>query len=128
MSTTDEWSNLLRDHPIFSLPKAFDVAQSTSRALLELSTNTLQRYTNVDPHEDAPTPSGRRQTMILKDAEVIVAAGKEIRMSSVGDMKLSQSIRKSYKVILHEVVEVQYTYICRHCIHPAYNLRYTKYQ
>ena len=36
--------------------------------------------------------------MILKDADLIVAADKEIRMSSFGDIKLSRSTRKSYKV------------------------------
>jgi nucleoporin NUP82 len=36
--------------------------------------------------------------MILKDADFIVAVGKEIRMSSFGDLKLSRSTRKSYKV------------------------------
>ncbi|KAF9535116.1 hypothetical protein CPB83DRAFT_781213 [Crepidotus variabilis] len=100
MSSTNEWSSLLRDHPIFSLPKSFDGPQSNSkRDLLELSTNTLTKFTHVDPKEDAPTPSGRRQVMILKDADLIVAAGKEVRISSVGDLKLSQSIRKSYKTL-----------------------------
>jgi hypothetical protein len=101
MSATDEWSDILRDHPIFSLPKPFDGPLSNFRDLLELSTTTLSKFTTVDPQDDELTPSGRRQVMILKDADLIIAAGKEVRISSVGDLKLSQSVRKSYKVSIY---------------------------
>lgn len=93
MSDTDEWTKLLHDHPIFSPPKEIDPLNP-----LELSTKTLPNFTTPDPQRDVPTPSGRRQVMILKDADIIVAAGKEVRMSSFGDLKLSGSMRKSYKV------------------------------
>ncbi|KAJ3517544.1 hypothetical protein NLJ89_g434 [Agrocybe chaxingu] len=96
--TDDDWTNLLRDHPIFSLPKSFHDQSASSFNVLELSINTLQRFTELDP-EDGLTPSGRRQTMVLKDSDVIVAAGKEIRMASFGDVKLSGSARKSYKIL-----------------------------
>lgn len=96
MSSTDEWTNVLRDHPIFSLPTPY---LSSSLDVLELSTTTLPKFNNVIPsNQNEITPSGRRQVMILKDADLILAAGKEIRISSVGDLKLSQSLRKSYKV------------------------------
>jgi len=42
--------------------------------------------------------------MILRDADMILAAGSEIRMTSLGDPKLAQSIKKSYKVLLSCVV------------------------
>jgi len=93
MSDTDEWTKLLHGHPIFSLPKEIDKLNP-----LELSTKTLPNLIALDPQREAPTPSGRRQVMILKDADVIVAAGREVRMSSFGDLKLSRSMRKSYKV------------------------------
>ncbi|KAF8165176.1 hypothetical protein B0H34DRAFT_648691 [Crassisporium funariophilum] len=99
MADAEDFTKLLQDHPIFSLPKDFIGTSAKSRNSLELSTNTLPDFTNVDPQEDSATPSGRRQTMILKDADLIVAAGKEIRMSSLGDVKLSQSVRKSYKTM-----------------------------
>ncbi|KAF8974369.1 hypothetical protein BDZ97DRAFT_1900053 [Flammula alnicola] len=99
MSDNEEWSELLHDHPIFSLLKSNDDSHPKSKNLLELSTNSLPDFINVDPQEDAPTPSGRRQVMLLKDSELIVAAGKEIRMSSFGDLKLSRSVRKSYKTL-----------------------------
>ncbi|KDR83564.1 hypothetical protein GALMADRAFT_219385 [Galerina marginata CBS 339.88] len=95
MSDNDEWTELLRDHPIFSLPKSVNGSQNA----LELSTNTLPVFTSLDPVEGRPVPPGRRQVMTLKDADLIVAAGKEIRMSSFGDLKLSHSVRKSYKTL-----------------------------
>lgn len=100
MADTDEWARLLHEHPIFSLPKSHNGPLGVSRNVLELSTNTLPNFTNVGSEANL-TPSGRRQIMILRDADLIVAAGKEIRMSSFGDLKLSRSLRKSYKVCLH---------------------------
>jgi nucleoporin NUP82 len=98
MAATDEWTNVLRDHPIFSLPNSLNGPLSSSLDFLELSTTTLPKFNNVNPEDDAVTPSGRRQVMILKDADLILAAGKEIRISCVGDLKLTHSVRKSYKV------------------------------
>ncbi|KIM46011.1 hypothetical protein M413DRAFT_441079 [Hebeloma cylindrosporum] len=96
MSNTDEWTKLLHDHPIFSLPKEIDLFKSNP---LELSMKTLPDFTTPDPQRDVSTPSGRRQVMILKDADVILAVGREVRMSSFGDLKLSRSMRKSYKTL-----------------------------
>lgn len=39
--------------------------------------------------------------MLLKDTDLIVASGKELRISAFGDLKLSQSVRKTYKVCLN---------------------------
>lgn len=98
MDTEDDWSSVLHDHPIFSLPKSFSGPTAQKEDSLELSTNTLPYFTHVDPHDDGPTPSGRRQVMVLKDADLILAAGRELRITSLGDSKLSRSTRKSYKV------------------------------
>ncbi|PPQ66758.1 hypothetical protein CVT24_008715 [Panaeolus cyanescens] len=95
----DEWTASLRDHPIFSLPESLGSSTRGPLNPLELSTNTLPKFIEKDPNVDSPIPSGRRQTMVLKDADLIVAAGKEIRMSPFGDLKLSQSARKSYKTL-----------------------------
>ncbi|KAF8914080.1 hypothetical protein CPB84DRAFT_1832863 [Gymnopilus junonius] len=95
----DEWTNLLHDHPIFSVPKSHESILSKDRNILELSTNTVSNFTNLEPEDDSLAPSGRRQIMILKDADIIVAAGTEIRMSSIGDLKLSRTVRKSYKTL-----------------------------
>lgn len=69
----DDWSAILNDHPIFTLPKAINNLIHAESSL-ELSTNTLPSFTNTDRHEDGPTPSGRRQVMILKNEDLIVAA------------------------------------------------------
>jgi nucleoporin NUP82 len=75
----DDWSSLLKGHPIFS---------SSS------DTNLSQLLAN----DDSPSPSARRQVMVLKDADLIVAVGKELRMTSLGDAKLGRGKSKSYKV------------------------------
>ncbi|KAF8264938.1 hypothetical protein EI94DRAFT_1590773 [Lactarius quietus] len=93
-SSEDDWSALLKGHPIFS---AVETAPSQ---LLELSTNSLPDFTHPDPlKHDSPFPSGRRQAMVLKDADLIVAVGKEIRATSLGDAKLSRAAPKAYKVL-----------------------------
>ncbi|KAG5221054.1 Nucleoporin nup [Salix suchowensis] len=66
------------------------VAQEAGKSLLEcedsleLSTSTLPKFTN--------------QTMVLKDSELILAAGKELRIASLSESRLNKSLRKSYKV------------------------------
>jgi nucleoporin NUP82 len=99
MDGDEDWSKILDGHSIFSLPKSFRGPTAQSETSLELSTNTLPSFTHVDPAEDGPTPSGRRHVMVLKDADLIVAAGKEIRITSLGDAKLSRSVRQTYKVV-----------------------------
>jgi nucleoporin NUP82 len=94
----DDWSSVLDDHPIFSLPKSINGAAGYPETSLELSTNTLPSFITVDPREDTPTPSGRRQVMILKNEDLIVAAGQELRITSLGDFKMGRSPKKSYKV------------------------------
>ena len=97
MADVEDWSRLLQDHPIFS------PSNQNKSNLLELSTLSLRDSDNVESSNTGSPTFGRRQTMILKDADFIVAADKEIRMSSFGDIKLSRSTRKSYKVFCFTV-------------------------
>ncbi|KAG6855012.1 hypothetical protein C0991_005941 [Blastosporella zonata] len=99
MDADQDWSKLIAGHPIFSLPKAFSGLSALSTSSLELSSNTLPSFTNVDPNVDALTPSGRRQVMVLKDADLIVAAGHEVRITALGDAKLNRSTRQIYKTL-----------------------------
>ncbi|RDB22839.1 Nucleoporin nup82 [Hypsizygus marmoreus] len=99
MDPNDDWTKLLHGHPIFSLPKSFSGPLAKAESSLELSSNTLPSFTQLDPADDGPTPSGRRQVMVLKDADLIVAAGREIRMTSLGDAKLGRSTRQTYKTL-----------------------------
>ena len=77
---SDDWSALLKGHPIFSSSP---------------DTNPSQQ---LEPDNGSPLPSGRRQVMVLKDADLIVAIGKELRVTSLGDAKLGRGKSKSYKV------------------------------
>jgi nucleoporin NUP82 len=91
----DDWSSILKDHPIFS--SSTDAGSSQQ---LELSTNSLPAFTRLEPHNDSCSPSGRRQVMVLKDADLIVAVEKEVRMTTLGDAKLGRGKSKSYKARL----------------------------
>lgn len=93
-----DWNALLKDHPIFNLPKSVTGAAGKGEASLELSLSSLPEFTEIDPEHDGPTPSGRRQVMVIKDSELIVAAGSEIRMAALAETKIGGTVRKSYKV------------------------------
>lgn len=98
MDPETDWDSYLKAHPIFALPKSVSGIAGRGPSTLELSLQSLPDFTNVDPEQDGPTPSGRRQTMVIKDSDLIVAAGNEIRMTPLGDVKMGKSTRKSYKV------------------------------
>ncbi|KAG7449333.1 uncharacterized protein BT62DRAFT_945513 [Guyanagaster necrorhizus] len=89
----------LSSHPIFSLPKEFSGPLAQSESSLELSTTTLPKFRNDSATQDGPTASGRRQNMVLRDSDIIVTAGREIRMTQLGDGKISHSAEKQYKTL-----------------------------
>ena len=95
MDSDNDWSAILNDHPIFSLPKSPLGQKDGLRSSLELSSNTLPNFTSIN--EENVTPSGRRQVMLLKGADLILAVGREIRMASLGDARLNPALRKTYK-------------------------------
>ncbi|PFH52525.1 hypothetical protein AMATHDRAFT_139457 [Amanita thiersii Skay4041] len=97
MDSDNDWTAILSDHPIFTLPKAFSGPVSKPESFLELSSNNLPNFTL--PNEDSLAPSGRRQVMLLKGADLILAAGKDIRMASLGDARLNQNSKKTYKTL-----------------------------
>jgi nucleoporin NUP82 len=97
--TQDDWSTMLEGHPIFTLPKGYGGPTGQSEESLELSTNTLKKSILERPLEDPGLPlSGRRQIMVLKDSDLILAAGCELRITSLSDSKLGRSTNKLYKV------------------------------
>jgi nucleoporin NUP82 len=126
MNADDDWSKILNGHPIFSLPKSFTGPTAQAETSLELSSNTLPKFTRLDPADDGPTPSGRRQVMVLKDADLIVAAGREIRMSSIGDTKLSNSLRQTFKVLVLGNITMVSDTVYRPFIHQISNSKSTK--
>lgn len=96
--TQDDWSTLLDNHPIFTLPKCVGGPAGQLEESLELSTNTLRNSLLEGPVEDGLSLSGRRQVMALKDSDLIVAAGCELRITSLSDSKLGRNTNKSFKV------------------------------
>jgi len=87
----DDWAAILDGHPIFDIQKAHD---SDAEGRLELSTNSLKQSVGDG---SGYSISGRHQVMTLKDADLIVAVGSELRITSLGDTRLGKSTR-AYKV------------------------------
>jgi nucleoporin NUP82 len=98
MNDEDVWTQTLQHHPIFTRHKTFEELSGNPDWSLELSTKSLPVFTTTDVLEDRPTPSGRRKTMALKDADLVVAVGKEIRMTTLGVPKFGHRTVNSYKV------------------------------
>jgi hypothetical protein len=97
----DDWSSLLDNHPIFSLKNDDKKPGESSRS--ELSLATLPQFSGQNASGDSLSPSGRRQTVLLRDTELIVSAREEIRLTSLKEAQLNKGMQKSYKVcwILH---------------------------
>lgn len=93
--TQDDWSAILDEHPIFTLPNSIGGPAGQLEESLELSTNTLRKSLL---EEDGLSLSGRRQVMALKDSDLIVAAGCELRITSLSNSKLGRNTNKSFKV------------------------------
>ncbi|KAL0581995.1 hypothetical protein V5O48_000053 [Marasmius crinis-equi] len=106
----------LSQHPIFSLPKSLDPS-SQDESLLELSTSSLPRFLQSTSTTTKDTqPSGRRRVMVLRDTDLVVAAGKELRMASLGDAKASKNPNKSYKTLHTPNIQFE---ICQICLNPS---------
>lgn len=111
----DDWSSILDDHPIFSPQKSLGRLGDDADLSLELSTNTLSKFRDYDPRNDNKAPSGRRQIMVLKNEDLIVASGNELRMTSLGDSKLGRSTRKSYKVRQFSILSSSFVNLTELC-------------
>lgn len=106
-----DWNKLLRDHPIFTLPKPTE-AYGKGKGSLELSLASLSKSAHTYARNDGPTPSKRRQVMVINDNELFVAVGSEIRMAPLAEPKLGGSPPKPFKVcqfsrILHTDTEIR---------------------
>ncbi|KAG2077550.1 hypothetical protein BDR04DRAFT_1113524 [Suillus decipiens] len=94
--TQDDWRTMLEGHSIFTLPSGYG---GQSEESLELSTNTLKKsILNEGPLDGIPR-SGRRRVMVLKESDLIVAAGYELRITSLLASKLGRSTNNSFKLI-----------------------------
>ncbi len=118
MANNDDWTTLLDGHPIFSRSKGIIKDES-----LELSLNSIPDYANNEEIDETTSMSGRRQVMCMKDADLLLASGSEVRMASLGDAKMSGGSTRDYKASsitlgLHHPPSTQSR---RSYIHPTYN-------
>ncbi|KAH8118607.1 hypothetical protein DFH11DRAFT_1568326 [Phellopilus nigrolimitatus] len=107
MAVDDDWESLLDGHPIFSQSNTV-----TSDDPLELSLSSLQNFTNDEESDDGSAPSGRRRVMCMKDADLIVACRSEVRMTSLGDAKVSGGSQRTYKVLHTPNIQFNIHQIC----------------
>ncbi|KAH9943317.1 uncharacterized protein BXZ73DRAFT_40479 [Epithele typhae] len=100
MANDDDWEKLLDEHPVLALPKSVCGLAGKGEASLHLSLSSLPDFVDLDPLDDKPTPSGRRQAIAIRDADLIVAAGSELRIAQLGDSKTARSSsNRAYKVL-----------------------------
>jgi len=91
------WESVLNGHPIFGpLSGGGDDKNSwkSDNPSLELSISSLSNAV-----QDGDVPNGRRRTMLVKDADLIVAVGKQVRMSSLTESQLSATGEQTFKVM-----------------------------
>jgi nucleoporin NUP82 len=106
LTADTEWGPLLDSHPIFA--RYDDAGLPTSLPTDELSSRTVDQYRGVNnPQKGGLNLGGRRSTMVLKDADLIVAVGREIRMTSLSDSWKAQEGRKAYKARLHAMFSTE---------------------
>lgn len=97
----DSWATFLDNHPIFTLAKPGDTDQAkagSSLALsssLQLSASSLSAFAKAD---DPNATTGRRKAMVIRNSDLIVALGSEIRMTSLADAQPGVEASKWYQV------------------------------
>ena len=90
------WESVLNGHPIFNSSSGSGDDKDlwkTDNTSLELSISSLSNVA-----QDSGAPSGRRQVMLVKDADLIVAVGKQVRMASLTESQSSTTGEQSFKV------------------------------
>ena len=98
MDHDQDWDSFLDGHPVLDIPRTEDASVE-----VELTVKNVRDREVNTANNDGPAPSGRRQVMVIKDSDLIVAAGSEIRIASlarggVADASPGASEGKSYKV------------------------------
>lgn len=97
-----KWESVLNGHPIFNPSAGSGDDQNynkTDDASLELSINSLSKSKSSNVIQDGVVQGGRRRTMIIKDADLIVAVGKQVRMTSLTESQLSAAGEHTFKVL-----------------------------
>jgi nucleoporin NUP82 len=100
MNGEDDWNAILVEHPIFSKGNDGPSPQTT------ITTG------------GTPVP-GRRQIMLLRDTDLILARGKEIRICSLAEAR-NRGAKKTYKVRNSKVEQIRID-MFRLCTHRTFN-------
>ena len=98
MDNEQDWDAFLDGHPVFGPQKD---AEGKDSVPLELSLENLAELLPTCSSKNPSVPSGRRQLMAIKDSDIIIAAGSEIRMASLIEGRVasaSVSGDRAYKV------------------------------
>jgi len=91
------WESVLNGHPIFNPSSGSGddkdswKVDSTS---LELSISSLSNVI-----QDSGAQSGRKQVMLVKDTDLIVTVGKQVRMTSLTESQFSTTGEQTFKVM-----------------------------
>ncbi|KIY49501.1 hypothetical protein FISHEDRAFT_65459 [Fistulina hepatica ATCC 64428] len=100
------WDSLLRNHPVFA---------STPRDPGTSLTPSTKAGQPTSQHDGSTF--GRRQVMALKGTDLFVAVGKDIRVASLGDHRLSRNMAtKSFKMLAVDKIDFP---ICSLSLNPS---------
>ena len=92
---------ILNGHPIFdpsSGGSGDNILWKADDPSLELSISSLAKFKSSDAVQDTGVPNGRRRTMLIKDADLIVAVEKQVRMTSLTESQPSTPGEQTFKV------------------------------
>lgn len=87
-------SEFLRGHPIFNFRSPLEIPPDLSLISVKDPRNG---HSPVD-HCSPPSNDGRRNIMALRESDIILAVGREIRITSLADTGAVGRQRRSYKV------------------------------
>ena len=90
MEKGTDWTLLLQNHPIFSLD------QNSSE---ELHASELSHMTANTDVFDEQVLTSRRQVMCMRDSDVILAMGAELRMLNLAYIQSSGGSDRNYRVM-----------------------------
>jgi nucleoporin NUP82 len=119
-------AEFLRGHPIFTTKSPSDMS-------LVLSLNNLpsfkeSRSSSITLERGTRNGAGRRRIMALRESDLLLSVGNEIRITSLFDANTFNLQQRSYKVYyVHSTLHAPLTHITsihRHYIHRTLNSKY----
>ena len=123
-ATMLDHAEFLRGHPIFTrneLDTPFDLSLTNLPSFKENISGAIRPGTR--------NGAGRRSIMALRESDILLAVGNEIRIASLSDARTLNKQQRSYKVFyMRSIYIAQFTSTCRYYTHQMSNLKYAKWQ